>query len=188
MAAAASQAAVSRRTPVGAPASSRSTTGASAIGRRASAAEDSQAVWWSWAHSSTGRSPQAASSAARCGAGSPAGQRSPRQPAPISQPSAFAGAAAARGEHVGVRARLREIEACERERPLEEMDVGVREARDDAAAAEIDALVGDERAVALAHVDAAADAVARDRERAYERQPGVAGAHAAVVRGSRGGG
>ena len=95
MAAAASQAAVSRSTPVGSPDASRSTTGASAIGRRASAAEDSQAVWWSCAQSSTGRSPQAASSASRCGSGSPPGQRAERQPAPISQPSAPPAAPAA---------------------------------------------------------------------------------------------
>ena len=59
--------------------------------------------------------------------------------------------------------------------------MGVGEARDDAAAVEVDALVRDERAVALAHVDAAADAIARDRERACEREPRVARAHAAVV-------
>ena len=35
--------------------------------------------------------------------------------------------------------------------------------------------------VALAHVDAAADAIAGDRERARQREPRVAGAHAAVV-------
>ena len=57
----------------------------------------------------------------------------------------------------------------------------VGEARHDAAPAEVDALVGDERAVALAHVDAAPDAVARDRERARQREARIARAHAAVV-------
>ena len=59
--------------------------------------------------------------------------------------------------------------------------MGIGEAGDDAAPVEVDALVRDLRAVALAHVDAAADAVAGDRERACQRQARVAGAHAAVV-------
>ena len=138
-------------------------------------------MWWSCAQSSTGRSPQAASSASRCGAGSPAGQRAARQPAPISQPSAPAGGAGRGRQHLGVRARPGEIEPPERERPLQEVHVRVGEARHDAAPVEVDALVGDERAIALAHVDAAADAVARDGERARQGERRVAGAHAAVV-------
>ena len=162
-------------------AASRSTTGAVPIGSRSSAAEESQAVWWSCAQSSTGRSPQAASSASRCGSGSPAGQRSARQPAPITQPSARGAAAAAAASTSACERVAREVEPAERQRPLEEVHVRVGEAGHDAAAAEVDALVRDERAIALAHVDAASDAVARDRDRARERKPGIARAHAAVV-------
>ena len=57
--------------------------------------------------------------------------------------------------------------------------MSVSEARDDTAAIEIDALVRDERAVALADVHATADAVAGDREGACERESRVARADAA---------
>jgi hypothetical protein len=48
------------------------------------------------------------------------------------------------------------------------VDVGVREARDDAAAAQVDDLGRRERG--LVRPDAARDPVARDRERARRRQ------------------
>ena len=57
----------------------------------------------------------------------------------------------------------------------------VREARHDAAPIQVDALVGDTRVIALAHVDAAADDLIGDRQRTHQRQPCVPGAHAAVV-------
>ena len=102
-----------------------------------------------------------------------AGGPARRAPPGTDQPAVRARGGARGGrQHLGMRARARQIEPRQRERPLQEMHVRIREARDDAATVQIDALAGDARAIALAHVDAAADAVAGDGERPRQRQPG----------------
>ena len=165
-----------------APAASRSTTGASPIGSRASAADESQAVWWSCAHSSTGRSPQAASSAlavrlpGRRPASAPrasprrSASRRRRAPRPRRPPAPRRASASPRGRAAPSDSDHSRKCTCASVKP------GTTQRP-----SEVDALVRDERAIALAHVDAAADAVARDRDRARERKPGIARAHAAVV-------
>ncbi len=181
IAAAASQAAVSRRMPVGLPDASRSTTGAVPTGSRVERRrrEPGRVVIVRPEQHRT-----VAAGGVECLAVRRRVARRPavRAPARAEHPAVGARGGVGRGgQHLRVRPRRREVEPPERERPLEEVHVGVREARHDAAAAQIDALVRDERAIALAHVDAPSDAVARDRDRARERKPGIAGAHAAVV-------
>ena len=99
--------------------------------------------------------------------------RRSRQPRPRSQPPGGTDPTAAAHALDRLLERLRPLEAhlVLRERPGDEVDVRVREARKDAAAAEIDDLRRRERR--LVRADAAGDAVARDRERPRDRQRGV---------------
>ena len=119
----------------------------------------------------TGRSPQAASSASRCGPGrrrASAPSASPRRSASRSRRAA----APPRPPSTSACERVaREVEPPERERPLEEMHVRIRESRHDAAAAEIDALVGD---AASGRPRARRRPRRCDRPRSRARAPGAA--------------
>ncbi len=173
-----SQADSSRRTPVGSPDSSVSTTPPGTLrspSARASAAEFSQSEWPSRAMSATGESEATASRS--CFVGSTGGDQSPlRQPLPrIQAPrGALAAASATRATASSRVRRVLELDLVLGQRPEQEVDVRVRESGQDAAAAEVDALRA--RQCRLVRADAARDPVSGDRER------GASGSAGSIVR------
>ena len=84
-------------------------------------------------------------------------------------------------QRLGHRPGPAELELGPAQGPVEEVDVGVAEAGQDAPPLQVDPLVPDGVGGALAHVDSAGDRVGRDRERAHLGQAGIHGVDGPVV-------
>ena len=125
-----------------------------------------QSVWWSWAQSTTGRSPVTASSASRVGG--PSGHSSSSHPCPCTHPSPSAWPTIRNASAIeAAPPRSSSVRASAQSR---KWTWASQKAGQHAAPLEIDALVAHRVGAALAHVDTPRDRVAGDGEGPHLRE------------------